>query len=1178
MPNKLEKALRRQDKDKQDKRTELSGTMGIVVNGNQVVDVPGRAGFVYVLLNSKEQELIQAFNDKVSGLFGLSVIVVWNKTRYEVLRKDDARYGTWNSNYLPKHGNQHSFNPDGGGGGDVTYIYGKQFVPLSLTPSGQFGAPVAIVAPYSQLNSGWHYIDSTTTPNITAHRPTDNQAKMVLVCLDWATQTPQLIIGTGTFSATLTGSADVIPYLPSTTGVYQVPIAGVRLVSGTTAVTWQNIYDVRQFFHPVFTGTASAGGGGSSVDTIGFAGQDEGVNLGTGTVLNVVGAGATFTRSGTVFNLSIPGGGSIDTGTLNSLYLRLDASNDPLTGQLIINPSTLPSIDGAALKVDISGSASNFPSQYYGMSINNRHGGGIYAKGFSNLTTASINQSASTGTTINSSVLTLDRRPEDLSYTTFSAPLIDVTERPISGAITGPLFRYRSVLTQRVLINPNATGTNTNVSFDSNNALEPTGKILELLNAGSSRFYVNASGTAHSNGQPLIKEAPVDGNPYVRKDAGWEIADAIVVGGGGGIGFVGWDEGIYLATGTVLNVTGAGATMTVSGTVFNLNVPGGGGGGAGVMVWDEGRPLSTGTILNVVGDELYISVSGSVAQINMSGTYADGRYIGAYNYGTPNYQIGLVKSRDLRDWKIVKEPILSLGAGGTWDDAQLRCPRLVKVNGVLYLYYEGQDGTEWKIGLARSFDSGETWTKYASNPILSAAGGWESTTAAEVARPLVYYDEDDPNPSARWKMWYAGGQFGAGGIGYAYSSDGLSWTKYGGNPVLTVSAGQWDEDYLDTGGVVKKNDGTWLLFYDGKNGNLWKGGLATFTNPTGTYVKSPNNPILSGDGITTSITSNVGVGDVMISVTNANLFPVGAKVWVYDNSQRYMATVRKIVSSTVLEMHEPAPDAIASATGNVETITSGSVDFQTAIYDDGYLFSISAHQPLSSPAGLFETSVLGYARDSLDEVKIDYGAGLLVPITLEESRAASLSKENLGILDAWEIGARQTPVITGSSGGGSTTNNYINNPLVGLAVQDDGAFFASGTVLSFDNNLYLGLSGTVIHVSSPITTYFRVGQPAQLAGTVYQVPDRVYASGSLGLFNNGLVLLPGTDYEELLWTSGTYQYLRTVTGTHVAHYGVPCSPQTQPPTGTSASQFALSDSSSVLLLDSNGIQLLDSNG
>lgn len=292
--NKLEKALTTQDTSKQDEIPELSGTLGVVINGVQSVEVSNRAGFVYVLLNTNGNELVQAFNDKVSAAFGLAVIVVWNVNRYEVLRKDDLRYSTWNSSFLPKHGNQHSFNPEGGGGGDVSFIYGKQFVPLSLTPSGTFGGPVAIVAGYAQQGVQWQYIPDTPTPNLVALKPTNDRARMVLVCLDWNTSSIQAIVGTGTFAPHLTGSYDVIPYLPVVTGS-QVPIAGVRLVSGTTAITWNNIYDVRQYFHP-------------TTQVSQFAIQDEGVLVGSGTVLNFIGAGVSATQVGNVFNVEIPGG------------------------------------------------------------------------------------------------------------------------------------------------------------------------------------------------------------------------------------------------------------------------------------------------------------------------------------------------------------------------------------------------------------------------------------------------------------------------------------------------------------------------------------------------------------------------------------------------------------------------------------------------------------------------------------------------------------------------------------------------------------------------------------------------------------------------------------------------------------------------------------------------------
>lgn len=93
------------------------------------------------------------------------------------------------------------------------------------------------------------------------------------------------------------------------------------------------------------------------------------------------------------------------------------------------------------------------------------------------------------------------------------------------------------------------------------------------------------------------------------------------------MGIMGWDEGVPLGTGTILNVTGDGATLTISGAVLNLNIPGGGvgGGGAfGVMVQDEGVPLGTGTTLNFVGSGVTATISGSVVQVNISGTGGGG--------------------------------------------------------------------------------------------------------------------------------------------------------------------------------------------------------------------------------------------------------------------------------------------------------------------------------------------------------------------------------------------------------------------------------------------------------------------------------------------------------------------------------------------------------------------------
>lgn len=66
-----------------------------------------------------------------------------------------------------------------------------------------------------------------------------------------------------------------------------------------------------------------------------------------------------------------------------------------------------------------------------------------------------------------------------------------------------------------------------------------------------------------------------------------------------------------------------------------------------------------------------------------------------------------------------------------------------------------------------------SWSRSGSNPILTPTIAWEETAVYE---PNVIYD-------GAWKMWYGGG-WANPGIGYSTSADGITWTKYAGNPVL----------------------------------------------------------------------------------------------------------------------------------------------------------------------------------------------------------------------------------------------------------------------------------------------------------------------------------------------------------------------------------------------------------
>lgn len=330
MNRRLQSALKQQKKQTEQTKLQILGTLGIPLGGSRLVEVPNRNSFVYVQLRSNQNEVIQAFNNKVAPSYGLPVMVQRESTRYVVMGVDTQRYqNNWNSfaPYLPRHGNTHSFDTESGGGGDIAWIYSKQFMPLLSIPSGSNGGPNVIVSPHvlESVSGTWMYVGNTGTPSLLNYLPTGSNAVMALVYLDRLSGNPYLIINSGSYFANnLTGTAQIVPYIPTVQNPYtHIPLGAIRLVTGTTHIGWENIYDVRQFLQYISSGTVTGGGGGSSVDTIGFAGLYNGSPIGTGTFLNVRSNVALFTKSGSMFDLFITGSTSpqsVDTIGFAGLY------------------------------------------------------------------------------------------------------------------------------------------------------------------------------------------------------------------------------------------------------------------------------------------------------------------------------------------------------------------------------------------------------------------------------------------------------------------------------------------------------------------------------------------------------------------------------------------------------------------------------------------------------------------------------------------------------------------------------------------------------------------------------------------------------------------------------------------------------------------------------------------
>jgi hypothetical protein len=102
------------------------------------------------------------------------------------------------------------------------------------------------------------------------------------------------------------------------------------------------------------------------------------------------------------------------------------------------------------------------------------------------------------------------------------------------------------------------------------------------------------------------------------------------------------------------------------------------------------------------------------------------------------------------------------------------------------------------------------WTQYGSGPVLDvgSAGSWDDGT---VFQPCVVKDGDT------LRMWYTGADnaltSGNSSIGYAWSIDGISWTRHSGNPVLPKSTSGWDNGHTSFGGVLRDKDTLKMWYY-----------------------------------------------------------------------------------------------------------------------------------------------------------------------------------------------------------------------------------------------------------------------------------------------------------------------------------------------------------------------------
>ncbi|HVO73713.1 MAG TPA: hypothetical protein VMT35_06795 [Ignavibacteriaceae bacterium] len=135
----------------------------------------------------------------------------------------------------------------------------------------------------------------------------------------------------------------------------------------------------------------------------------------------------------------------------------------------------------------------------------------------------------------------------------------------------------------------------------------------------------------------------------------------------------------------------------------------------------------------------------------------------------------------------------------------------------------------------------EEWTDYLHNPIISK----DDSEYDKFGVGVSFLLKDETN----YKMWYTGLSYsGTSYVYYAFSENGLQWEKYGQSPVLFPDSSGWDSYHVSSGPVIKE-DGTYKMYYSGWNDQYgsWPVGLAI--SPDGIHwTRYACNPIITGEG------------------------------------------------------------------------------------------------------------------------------------------------------------------------------------------------------------------------------------------------------------------------------------------------------------------------------------------
>ncbi len=201
----------------------------------------------------------------------------------------------------------------------------------------------------------------------------------------------------------------------------------------------------------------------------------------------------------------------------------------------------------------------------------------------------------------------------------------------------------------------------------------------------------------------------------------------------------------------------------------------------------------------------------------------------------PKLSIALVESQDGIHWSqplVVLEPV----PGSSWE-TNVNRPVVLKLSDGYHMWYTGQVTDRSCIGYATSPD-GVTWQRVGNEPVLVPEMKWEG---AATMCPHVIFDEN----LNQYRMWYSAGEnYEPNAIGYATSSDGISWQKYSENPIFQHGTLEWEMDRVTAAQVIPVGDWYYMAYIGFQNVHVAQIGLARSRDGIHDWQRHKENPII----------------------------------------------------------------------------------------------------------------------------------------------------------------------------------------------------------------------------------------------------------------------------------------------------------------------------------------------